>query len=217
MSKDIRVIPSPIDSQRFKMTKEDQKEIARLKEKYKLKNKKVLGYVGRVSIEKNIVETLENVARIKDEIPNIVFMIVGSGDALKPLKKTIKKLEIEDNVIFVGEVENSKLKYYYSLFDVFVTASNFETQGLTYFEAATCGTLILAKKDDALNGIFEDGVNAYIYEGFYQWAEKLEKALFSNNKKITDEAKNTMKKYSPDKWAKKILTIYQEINQSKKR
>ena len=132
------------------------------------------------------------------------------------LKKTIKKLDIENNVIFVGEVDNSKLKYYYSLFDVFVTASNFETQGLTYFEAATCNTLILAKKDDALEGIFTDGVNAYIYEDFYQWVEKLEKALFSNNKKITDAAKETLKKYSPDKWAKQIVNIYQEINPTKK-
>ena len=215
-SKDIRVIPSPVDANRFKMSKEDLKEVQKLKEKYKLKDKKVLGYVGRVSIEKNIVETLENVARIKDEIPNILFMIVGSGDATKMLKKAVKKLDIEDNVIFVGEVENAKLKYYYPLFDVFVTASNFETQGLTYFEAATCNTLILAKKDDALHGIFEDGVNAYIYEDFYQWAEKIEKALFSNNKKITDAAKDTMKKYSPDKWAKQTVAIYQEINPSKK-
>ena len=215
-NKDIRVIPSPVDANRFKMTKEDLKEVQRLKDQYKLKDKKVLGYVGRVSMEKNIIETLENVARIKDEIPNITFMIVGSGDAMKSLKKATKKLEIEDNVIFVGEVENSKLKYYYPLFDVFVTASNFETQGLTYFEAATCGTLILAKKDDALDGIFEDGVSAYIYEDMYQWAEKLEKALFTNNKKIIEAAKVSVKKFSPDKWAKQIASIYQEINQNKK-
>ena len=98
-----------------------------------------------------------------------------------------------------------------------MTASNFETQGLTYFEAAACGTLILAKKDKAIEGIFEDGVNAYIYEDFYQWVERIEKALFKNNKKIVDAAKNTMKQFTPDKWSKKILSIYQEINPSKKK
>ena len=215
--KDVRVIPSSIDGDRFKMTRQDLEEVKALKEKYDLKNKKVLGYVGRVSTEKNIVETLENIAQIKNEIPNLVFMIVGIGDALKLLKKTIKKLGIEENVIFVGEIENSKLKYFYSLFDVFVTASNFETQGLTYFEAACCGTLILAKKDKAIEGVFEDGVNAYIYEDFYQWVERIEKALFQNNKKIIDAAKNTMKQFTPDKWAKKMLNIYQEINSNKKK
>ena len=213
--KDLHIIPSAIDQTRFKMNKADLDEVKKLKEKYKLKNKKVLGYVGRVSNEKNIAETLENISRIKDEIPNIVFMVVGGGDALKNLKKTIKKLNIEDNVIFVGEVENSKLKLYYSLFDVFVTASNFETQGLTYFEAACNGTLILAKKDEAIEGIFEDGKNAYIYSDFYQWVERIEKALFSNNKKIIEEAKKTMQRFTPDKWAKQNLSIYQEINKKK--
>ena len=102
-----------------------------------------------------------------------------------------------------------------SLFDVFVTASNFETQGLTYFEAACSGALILAKKDKAIEGVFEDGVNAYIYEDFYQWAERLEKALFKNNKKIVDKAKETMKQFTPDKWAKKIANIYIELNPKK--
>ncbi|MBO6280179.1 MAG: glycosyltransferase [Bacilli bacterium] len=216
-AKDIRIIPSSVDPERFKLTREDYEEIKLLKEKYQLKDKKVLGYIGRVSIEKNIEETLNNIAEIKDEIPNIIFMIVGAGDATKLLKKMVKKLKIENEVIFVGEVENHKLKYYYSLFDVFVTASNFETQGLTYFEAANCGTLILAKKDKAIEGVFEDGVNAYIYEDFYQWVERIEKSLFKNNKKITDAAKLTMKQFYPDKWAKKISNIYQELNPTKKK
>ena len=216
-AKDVRIIPSSIDGECFKLSKEDQKEIKKLKEKYKLGDKKVLGYVGRVSTEKNIVETLNNISEIKNEIPNLVFMIVGIGDALKALKKTVKQLGIEENVIFIGEVEHDKLKYYYSLFDVFVTASNFETQGLTYFEAASSNTLILAKKDKALEGVFEDGVNAYIYEDFYQWVERIEKALYLDNRKIVEAAKNTMKQFTPEKWAKKILNIYQELNPSKKK
>lgn len=216
-AKDVRIIPSAVEPDRFKMSRADLDEVKALKSKYKLKDKKVLGYIGRVSTEKNIVETLQNISQIKQEIPNIVFMIVGLGDAVKLLKKTINKLGLDDNVIFVGEVENTKLKLYYSLFDVFVTASNFETQGLTYFEAANCGTLILAKKDKAIEGVFEDGVNAYIYEDFYQWVERIEKALFKNNKKIIDAARNTMKQYYPDKWAKKLAAIYQELNPNKKR
>ena len=210
--KDIRIIPSSIDMDRFRITKEDLPTINKLKNQYNLKKKKVLGYIGRVSTEKNIVETLEYIARIKEEVPNLVFMIVGIGDAVKALKKSIKKLHLENDVIFVGEVENDKLKYYYALFDVFVTASNFETQGLTYFEAACAGTLILAKEDKAIEGVFIDGVNAYIYKDFYQWAERLEKALFENNTKLVNNAKKTLNHYAPDKWAKKIAGIYQEIN-----
>lgn len=213
--KDIRIIPSPVNTARFEITKMDKELINNLRESYNLKYKKVIGYVGRVSLEKNIVETLHYIANLKHEIPNIAFIIVGVGDAIPMLKKTAKKLKIEENVIFVGEIENSKLKYYYSLFDVFVTASTFETQGLTYFEAATCGTPILAKADTALDGVFTDDYNALIYHNYNEWVSRLEKALFGDVKQIIKNAKKTMLNYSSDKWAKQLETIYKELNPNK--
>lgn len=213
--KDIRIIPSAINTSRFTLSKPDLLVVKNLKHQYKLEDKKVLGYVGRVSMEKNIFETLDYIARIKHEIPNIVFMIVGVGDAIGPLKKYIKRLKLQEYVIFVGEIDNSRLKYYYGLFDVFVTASNFETQGLTYFEAACCGTLILARQDKAIEGIFTDGYNAYIYSDFYQWTEKLERALFGKTKDMITNAKKTLYQYSSDKWANTILSIYKELNPDK--
>ena len=213
--KDIRIIPSPVNVARFEISKMDNELINNLRHSYGLKHKKVIGYVGRVSLEKNIVETLEYIAKIKHEIPNLAFIIVGIGDAVPTLKKTVKKLDLEENVIFVGEIENSKLKYYYSLFDVFVTASNFETQGLTYFEAAVCGTPILAKADTALDGVFIDEENALIYHNYDEWVSKLEKALFDDIKPIIKNAKKTMQNYSSDKWAKQLVGIYKELNPKK--
>lgn len=212
---DIRIIPSAINVERFTLTHDDKKIIDDLKKKYKLKDKKVLGYVGRVSLEKNIIETLEYVSKVKEEIPNIVFIIVGEGDAIPPLQKATEKYHLEDNIIFVGGVENAKLKYYYALFDVFVTASNFETQGLTYFESAASGTLILAKQDRAIEDIFFDNDNAYIYSSFEEWKERLNKALFENNDRIIKNAKKLMDRYASDKWSKQILAIYKELNPDK--
>ena len=214
-TKDVRIFPSPINQQRFTLDKEDKEKIAKLRAQYQLKGKKVIGYVGRVSTEKNITETIYNVSRVVSEIPNIVFMIVGVGDAISQLQKYAKKLNIEKHIIFVGQVPNNEIKCYYHLFDAFVTASNFETQGLTYFEAAQMGTLIIAKKDKAIEGIFEDGVNAYIYEDIYEWAQRIEKALFGDNKDVIDAAKQVVKKYSQDKWAKQMVKIYTELNPNK--
>ncbi len=211
----IRIIPSAINLERFKFVDGDKKIVEELKDKYNLRNRKVLGYVGRVSLEKNIVETLEYISRIKDKIPNITFVIIGVGDALNPLKKAVEKHQLQDSVIFIGEVENAKLKYYYALFDVFVTASNFETQGLTYFEAAASETLILAKADRAIEDVFIDGENAYIYQTYEDWAERLNKALFGKNDIIIKNARKLMDQYASDKWSEKILAIYKELNPNK--
>ena len=211
-AKDVRIFPSPVNNERFVLSKEDREKVAKLKVKYNLKGKKVLGYVGRISAEKNITEIIYNISQIVGEIPNLIFMIVGAGDAIPALQKYARKLKVEDHIIYVGQISNEEMKYYYSMFDVFVTASNFETQGLTFFEAATMGTLIVAKKDKALDGIFEDEYNAYIYENLPQWIERIEKALFGDSRRVIENAKSTVKKYSPDKWAKQMEKIYLELN-----
>lgn len=213
---DVRVIPSPINIDDFTLSKDDRIQVSQLRIKYRLKGKKILGYVGKISTEKNIVELLYYVSQVVNEIPNLMFVIITEGDSIKQLQKYVKRLHIEEHVLYVGPVPHNELKLYYSMFDVFVSSSNFETQGYTYFEAATCGTLILAKRDRGLEGVFEDGKNAYLYEGFYSWLERLEKALFGENKNVIDEAKATMKLYTKEKWAKKILDLYLELNPIKK-
>ena len=100
-NKDIRIIPSPVNVSKFQISKMDKELINNLKDSYNLRGKKVLGYVGRVSLEKNIVEILEYIAKIKHEIPNLVFIIVGIGDAVPMLKKTAKRLNLEENVYFL--------------------------------------------------------------------------------------------------------------------
>lgn len=213
---DVRIMPSPINTDDFTLSKEDRIQVSQLRIKYRLKGKKILGYVGKISTEKNIVELLYYVSQVVNEIPNLMFVVITEGDSVKQLQKYVKRLHIEDHVLYVGPVPHNELKLYYSMFDVFVSSSNFETQGYTYFEAATCGTLILAKRDRGLEGVFEDGKNAYLYDGFYSWLERLEKALFGENKNIIDEAKATMKLYTKEKWAKKILDLYVELNPIKK-
>lgn len=210
--KDIRIYPSPINREAFECTKEDLLEVEALKKKYKLAGKKVIGYVGRVSNEKNITETITYLSRIVKEIPNLIFIIVGTGDANEKLKHLVTHLKLDDNVIFIGQVPNTQLKLYYKLFDAFVTASNFETQGLTYFEAAASETVIIAREDESIQNIFFDGKNAYIYKDFLGWTERIEKALYGNNKNIIKEAKKIVDENTQEKWAKEMVKIYQEIN-----
>ena len=93
---DIRIIPSAINVARFTLTKEDKSIIEGLRKLYKLKGRKVLGYVGRVSLEKNIIElpraTLPNAANIG------TTLLKHNSTAI--VDKTIS---IENLIILVGK------------------------------------------------------------------------------------------------------------------
>lgn len=210
--KDVRVIRPPFDYKKYALSKDDYGEIEKLRAKLMLNDKNVLGYVGHGVMEKGILNILSYVQKVKDEIPNIRFTILAEPVAIESLKKIVKKMQIEPFVIFVRLVDDEKLKYYYGLFDALVTTGNFEGQALSYLQAMSVGTPILAKRDTSLEGFLKDEANAYIYSDFYEWVEKVEKIFFRADRKITQSAKETVSKLSEKNYAKDILAIYKELN-----
>ena len=64
---------------------------------------------------------------------------------LDVLKEEAYKLNLLDNIIFIGMVKPEDVYKYYKISDMFVTASTSETQGLTYIEALSCGTPVICR------------------------------------------------------------------------
>lgn len=70
---------------------------------------------------------------------------MGGGIDVKRLKKLTSSLQLESRVTFLGWKNVQQQKKIHHSHDVFVSASDFETFGLTYVEA-----LATERKDDEL-------------------------------------------------------------------
>ena len=134
---DSKVIYNKIDAKRFNKKVEGTKII----EKYNLKNKKILLYVGRIAPHKGIHLLLKSFSIIKKQIPNAKLIIVGKP-TFNNYYKSLKKLEKKD-VIFTGFVDDKELPYYYAACDVYVTASQWEGFNLPAVEAQACGKKVV--------------------------------------------------------------------------
>ena len=100
-------------------------------------NSKIILYVGRISEMKGlsiIVKTLSDILMV---FPNTYLFIVGKGNEKYEinLKFLINQVEIEDNVIFTGYINNKELVYFYAIADVFVNPSFMEISPLAVREA----------------------------------------------------------------------------------
>ena len=123
-----------IDIERFALTK--NKEAS--KKKVKIDEKKiVIGYVGRISKEKNLTILLEAFKKI--EIPNISLLLVGSG-----ADNLVNKFKETKNCIVTGFVNN--VPDYLNAMDIFVMPSLTETTSLATLEAMSCGLPVIATK-----------------------------------------------------------------------
>ena len=87
-----------------------------------------------------------------------------------------------------------------------------ETQGLTYIEAMTSGTVVLAQNDPVLEGVIEDGKNGFVFDKKKEFLEKLDYIL-ENQDKLDDIKKAARAKgleYDSKLYIKKLQEIYAE-------
>ena len=118
---------------RFSRQQSDKKLLFGLEE-----DTPVLLYVGRVSLEKGVMELPAVYKQVKTVHGKVKMVIVGKGPALALLKE-----EIPDGV-FIDWVEQSKLPAIYSSSDLLLLPSRFDTFCNVALEALSCGLPVIA-------------------------------------------------------------------------
>ncbi|SET08527.1 glycosyltransferase family 4 protein [Paenibacillus sp. NFR01] len=156
-------VPTGIELHKFQQSfSDDQKR--QLKQKLGLTDQdRIIAYVGRIALEKNIGEIVAFLPRLLGAMPDVKLLIVGGGPYLDTLKEQVGQLGITDRVVFTGMVRPDEVHQYYKMADLFVNASTSETQGLTYVEALACGCPVVCRYDPCIDGVIEQGINGFAY------------------------------------------------------
>ncbi|MBI3395473.1 MAG: glycosyltransferase, partial [Spirochaetia bacterium] len=123
-------------------------------------------HVGRISFEKNCEVILKAFALILEKKPGATMTIVGDGPALTSLKIEARALGIEAHVDFPGFVKPADLPSLYPKYDLFMTASTMETQGLVVLEAMACGLPCVGVDSFALPELIQHDRNGFIVEPY---------------------------------------------------
>jgi D-inositol-3-phosphate glycosyltransferase len=115
-------------------------------------------FVGRITKAKGLGILIKALARVKRKFKEEMKLVVVGGDSSglmhsdeesnekKHLKRLINKLDLNEDVIFLGPVDRERLPFYYSVADVCVVPSLYESFGLVAVEAMACGTPVIASK-----------------------------------------------------------------------
>lgn len=209
----IKIIPTGIDLSRFMIEFSEDEKINLRKSIGISKEDKVLVYIGRIAQEKNIEEIIANFKYIVAGEKKAKLLIVGGGPYLDVLKEEAYKLNLLDNVIFIGMVKPEDVYKYYKISDMFVTASTSETQGLTYIEALSCGTPVICRYDQCIEDVVIDDYNGYTYsknEDFISYAIKL---LKDNElrKEFSSNALSKSYEYSSELFGIRVYEVYKEV------
>ncbi len=204
VTKRTEVIPIGIDLKNFREGL-DGTEIRR---RHGLEGKRVVIHVGRVSYEKNIPQAVDSMRFLPDDV---MLMVVGKGPALEDLKKHTADAGLSHRVVFTGFVSDAELPYHYAASDLVVSASRFETQGLTIVEAMACGKPAACAAGRAFLDVIKDGYNGYLFEDSPEaCAEAITKCL-EHAPEMMDGIRETAVKYSTGTVGRQLSELYEEI------
>lgn len=210
INKPISIIPTGIDLSRFRLGDQYTEKIEELRRSIGIKKTdKVLIFLGRLGKEKNIDEIILNLKEL-NESQDIKMLIVGGGPYADNLKKLVDELDLNEKIIFTGMVPPEDVPLYYSLANIFVTASTSETQGLTYIEALASGLPVVCRYDEAVEGLIDNGLNGYMYRSKNEFKESI-KALTESSDDfqwIRAKAKNSVERFSLDVFASEVEELY---------
>lgn len=128
------VLHNAVNLEKFMFDIEKRNE---LREKYSVTSKKVLLQVANFTYPKNhhfIIKVLQEIVK-KDK--KFVLWLVGSGKKEKEIRNLIVELNLQDNVRFIGTVQN--VQDYLQAADIFVLPSLFEGLPISALEAQASG------------------------------------------------------------------------------
>ncbi|WP_078379314.1 glycosyltransferase family 4 protein [Sutcliffiella halmapala] len=129
-----------------------------LKIKYKIKEKYVISYVGRLAPEKDVSLIPKIHAALPDHIrQHVHWLIVGDG----PLKPELMKAA-SSKMTFAGFQSGSSLAEIYGASDLFVFPSSTETFGNVVLESLASGTPVVGANAGGVRTILQDGVTGLL-------------------------------------------------------
>ena len=211
--KEIHIVPTGIDIKRFKKINFKKEQILDLKKELGInKDDFVILFVGRIAKEKNIDLLLKGQVEILKKHKNVKLVIVGSGPDYEHYIEMSKELKIENNVIFTSSIPWEEIPIYYQLADVFTTASNTETQGLTLIEAMAGSIPVVCLKDQSFEDILLDGKNGKYFTSEKEYIKNMNYLIENRDilETMSEQARITSEMHSIEFFAKSVLKVYKD-------
>ena len=192
----------------------DKKSLDKVESLLKVKTPRLIT-VSRFDKRKNHEKIVMALRNLKQIYPDIVYICVGYGDEEENIKKLVKELDLEAQVMFFKDISNELKNALVAKSSIFVMPSiihkkSVEGFGIAYVEAAQYGIPSIGGKDggaaDAIdhekNGLICDGNNLDdIYSSINSMLE---------NKKYLEYGKNARDSVSKFYWSN-IIEKYKNI------
>ena len=150
----------------FAYGKAAPEKIAELRDKYGVKDDEfVFLFVGRMMWYKNVRLVLDSLRYLKRHGVPLRAFLVGDGFDAPDIRKYAADIGLEDEAVFTGPIyDREYLRVFYSMADVFLFPSTYDTSGIVVKEAAACDCPALLVRDSCASEGVEHDFSGFLAE-----------------------------------------------------
>ena len=161
----------------------------------------IVGAIGRLDTIKRFDFLIEVFSNLLTKRKDSILLIAGEGPEKENLKKLAKKLNVEESVHFLGNIEN--VEEFYSAIDVLAVTSHSESSSLVLIESQLCGTRSVISSGTPSESIISEQVKKMeTNSSIEEWTNALLDVNFHGNKEQEEED------YEVHKMSQKMKSIY---------
>ncbi|MDE5946487.1 MAG: glycosyltransferase family 4 protein [Oscillospiraceae bacterium] len=209
----IRVVPCGVDLKRF-YPDNDIKRIEEVKKNLEIEGEYFL-YLGTIEPRKNLQRLIEAYSRFIDNNDNLPKLVLagGKGWLYNDIFEKVKKLNLDNKVIFTKYVPSGDMRYLMCGASAFLFPSIYEGFGMPPLEAMACGVPVLISGEASLPEV--TGKSAVIVDAYSSdsIAQGIDKIYHDKNlrARLIKEGIERAKGFTWEKSAEILYNIYREI------
>ena len=119
---------------------------------------KIVTFLGRITYQKGPDYFVEAAAKVLRRIPNVRFVMAGSGDMMNHVIRRVARLGIADRFHFTGFLRGEDVHKMFQLSDVYVMPSVSEPFGISPLEAMRSNVPVIISKQSGVAEVLDYAV-----------------------------------------------------------
>lgn len=140
----------------------DREKISLLKKRLSISDQKVILTLARLDPRKGQDVVITSLPTVIRRIPNVKYVIAGSGYDEPRLRNLVKKYHLENYVVFAGQIGDEDVASFYDMCDIFVMLSRAEKDtvegfGISFLEAAARSKPVIGGNHGGVPEVVIDG------------------------------------------------------------
>ena len=127
-------------------------------------DEKVVTFLGRITLQKGPEYFIEAANKVLKVIPNVRFVMAGSGDMMERMMRRAAALKITDRFHFTGFLKGPDVYTMLSMSDVYIMPSVSEPFGISPLEAMQSNVPVIISKQSGVSEILTHAVKVDFWD-----------------------------------------------------